>query len=616
MDRFETEGDVLSRDQLIEKIGPFIDPPELKHRNYVEMSEYLKLLTLQFPNLTYLYSAGESVRGRQLWVLTVSRFPKEHTHGVPEFKYIANMHGNEVSILLTGYRTLGRNKWLSLLDMKKHEKAMIRVLEDEKMLTGKTSTETFPAVSSQHLFQISKFLSIKRITSRNPRCHELDAFYPFRTLSKPPRRDYSCLKRPTIVLMIVTGKYENSQKLEQIEFNLSAIHGTIIDSSTGDGIINATISIDYRSKIVISYENGEFWRLINLGTYEKQQIMEDIENSVAHTTLYIDSVSSMIMELTLDRRKSLGSKDRICIRLWVFKFVINNDGDFGVCVEGYRPNDATETILRNWHSTIIKERLTSTLLITRSGSTYELRGNMDETLATQYGYPSSLTDMFKCGFPPDWESVLREYYDSIRSVYTYNMNSRLWGAPNKMFSECDSTTVRSVTRKKDKTLEVGKCRGKGISLENNDSTDAYVDVSFGSENKSKSNSNDCVTGKEMLAKYITMYVLVDKEITGLHSRGQIISLREWSIRFVPIEPRIPKLAYPAFVILGRRESSVAQWQTSVIMDVVNGRFCSTISTTYYLEGDMQIMDAAEVGKCISDVSFYLKTSYIYIYIYI
>ena len=35
-------------------------------------------------------------KGRNLWVLVVGRSPKEHRIGIPEFKYVANMHGDEV----------------------------------------------------------------------------------------------------------------------------------------------------------------------------------------------------------------------------------------------------------------------------------------------------------------------------------------------------------------------------------------------------------------------------------------------------------------------------------------------------------------------------------------
>lgn len=70
--------------------------PEYRHHNYAAMEKLLKEIASAYPTLTRLYSIGQSSQGRQLYVLEVTDNPGTHEAGEPEFKYIANMHGNEV----------------------------------------------------------------------------------------------------------------------------------------------------------------------------------------------------------------------------------------------------------------------------------------------------------------------------------------------------------------------------------------------------------------------------------------------------------------------------------------------------------------------------------------
>uniref|UniRef100_T1J2I5 Peptidase M14 domain-containing protein n=1 Tax=Strigamia maritima TaxID=126957 RepID=T1J2I5_STRMM len=77
---------------------------DMNYHKYVDMTNVLFNLNRAYPNLTSIYSIGKSVKStrwlqliayRDLWVIVVSKYPHHHVKGLPNVKYVANMHGNE-----------------------------------------------------------------------------------------------------------------------------------------------------------------------------------------------------------------------------------------------------------------------------------------------------------------------------------------------------------------------------------------------------------------------------------------------------------------------------------------------------------------------------------------
>ncbi|KAI8494544.1 hypothetical protein Bbelb_277700 [Branchiostoma belcheri] len=78
---------------------------EFKHHRYAALQRTLRETAAMCPNITRLYDIGYSVRGRALTVMEITDNPGVHEpgngrrdpgrDGEPEFRYVANIHGNE-----------------------------------------------------------------------------------------------------------------------------------------------------------------------------------------------------------------------------------------------------------------------------------------------------------------------------------------------------------------------------------------------------------------------------------------------------------------------------------------------------------------------------------------
>ena len=70
---------------------------ELRNHNNKEMFDIMRQVNSECPDITHLYELDRrTAKNEPLMVIAFSDNPSEHELGEPEFKYVGNMHGNEV----------------------------------------------------------------------------------------------------------------------------------------------------------------------------------------------------------------------------------------------------------------------------------------------------------------------------------------------------------------------------------------------------------------------------------------------------------------------------------------------------------------------------------------
>ena len=90
---------------------------ERVYHGHAALTSVMQAYAAAYPNICRLYSIGQSVQGRDLWVLKISDNP-DVAEDEPEFKYVGTMHGNEpvgcemivylMDYLLVNYGTIQR----------------------------------------------------------------------------------------------------------------------------------------------------------------------------------------------------------------------------------------------------------------------------------------------------------------------------------------------------------------------------------------------------------------------------------------------------------------------------------------------------------------------------
>ncbi|KAF3826024.1 hypothetical protein GH733_006138 [Mirounga leonina] len=240
---------------------PSVAALDFGYHHQEEMEAFLKNVAQNYSSITRLHSIGKSVKGRNLWVLVVGRFPKEHRIGIPEFKYVANMHGDE---------TVGRELLLHLIEH--------LVTNDGKdfeitNLIHSTRIHFLPSMNPDGFEVVMKPDCFYSNGRENNNYYDLNRNFPdafeFNNVSRQPETVavMEWLKTETFVLsanlhggaLVASYPFDNS---------VPGIKGQVFDQN-GNPLPNVIVEVQDRKHICPYRTNkfGEYYLLLLPGSY-------------------------------------------------------------------------------------------------------------------------------------------------------------------------------------------------------------------------------------------------------------------------------------------------------------------------------------------------------------
>ncbi|KAI6205307.1 Peptidase-M14 domain-containing protein [Aphelenchoides besseyi] len=80
--------------------------------------------------------------------------------------------------------------------------------------------------------------------------------------------EMSCVKFPNANELFELWNEHKYALLHFIDLTHNTIHGFVFDEQTGHGVFNTSVQIGEKEKVVYSWRNGDYWRLILPGTHE------------------------------------------------------------------------------------------------------------------------------------------------------------------------------------------------------------------------------------------------------------------------------------------------------------------------------------------------------------
>ncbi|KAF9977193.1 hypothetical protein BGZ75_010368 [Mortierella antarctica] len=84
-----------------------------------------------------------------------------------------------------------------------------------------------------------------------------------------------------------------------------------------------------------------------------------------------------------------------------------------------------------WHTSLIKEAIDPTTVMTLTGSLYHLRGSIDEERMRSNGFPQDVVEAFRDGFPTDWSNILKDHFIGISPSQRSGSNGQELCSPSK-----------------------------------------------------------------------------------------------------------------------------------------------------------------------------------------